>query len=194
MVSLPAYDWKQTLSDVTITIDLPPGNIKASQLKVEIDQDKLFAGLKTSSIPFIEGKLHKNIKIDDSTWTIGKDNNVIEILEDKKTLLIHLEKVNKQEWWSCVIQGHPEIDTKTITPENSKLSDLDLETKSLVEKMMFDQRQKAAGLPSSDELKQQELLRRFQQQHPEMDVSLKTLLIHSFPKPSFLSHSNKFIK
>jgi len=99
--------------------------------------------------------------MDDSFWTV----------EDGSRLVIQLQKLNDHEWWKGVCEGHDEIDVTTIQPESSSLSDLDGETRKTVEKMMFDQRQKALGLPSSEEQQKMEALERFKQQHPELDFS-----------------------
>ncbi|KAF9579661.1 hypothetical protein BGW38_003992, partial [Lunasporangiospora selenospora] len=151
--ALLPYRWTQNLGDVDISIDVPKGT-RARDLVVEIKKKSLKAGLKGQT-PIIDGLLSKEIKMDDSTWS----------LDDGKELNIHLEKYRGTEWWKCVIEGHAEVDTSKIVPENSKLSELDGDTRGMVEKMM----QKAKGLPSSDEIKKQETFERFKAMHPELD-------------------------
>jgi len=153
------YTWRQELGDLDLVVPVPKGT-RAKGLDVLISKKKLKVGLKGQD-PILEGELCKEIKLDDSTWT----------LEDQQSVHIHLEKVNQQQWWENVLTHHPKIDTTKITPENSKLSDLDGETRGMVEKMMFDNQQKQMGKPTSDELKKQEAIARFQAAHPELDFS-----------------------
>lgn len=152
------YTWTQTLSDLMVFIKLPPGT-KSKMLDITFTNSKYKVAIKGQNV-LVEGEWHKRIIVDDTFWT----------LEDGD-LVFNIQKDDKMNWWKCVTVGDPEINTQKVQPENSKLSDLDGETRQTVEKMMFDQRQKAAGLPSSDELQKQEMLQKFMAQHPEMDFS-----------------------
>lgn len=112
-----------------------------------------------------QGDLPHTILVDDSTWTLTTNP------DNTKTVEIQLDKVNKMEWWAHVVTSAPKIDVTKIQPDSSKLSDLDGETRGMVEKMMFDQQQKERGLPTSDEQSRADILKKFQDQHPEMDFS-----------------------
>ncbi|KAL1898036.1 hypothetical protein Cpir12675_002123 [Ceratocystis pirilliformis] len=157
------YKWTQTIGDLDVSFTVP-GNLKGRDLVVDIQKLKLVAGIKGQEL-VISGDLPHAILVDDSTWTLSPAP------DGTKTLEIHLDKQNKMQWWPHVITSAPKIDVSKITPENSKLSDLDGETRSMVEKMMYDQRQKEMNLPTSDEQRKLDILKKFQSQHPEMDFS-----------------------
>ena len=157
------YMWSQTLEEVTVLVQLPDST-EARNLDVKIQSKKLCVGIKGQPTKIIEGEFPKKVKVDDSLWSIEKDGT-------KRTLQLNLTKSNQMEWWDCVIEGDPKIDTQKIEPENSKLSDLDGDTRGVVEKMMFDQQQKQKGLPTSEEQEKKNKLAEFMKAHPEMDFS-----------------------
>ena len=157
------YWWTQTLDELTVHVKLPPGTT-AKMLDVRITSTRMKVGLKGGAEPIIDGELHKKILADETLWTVETD-------KDDKIFQATLTKKEGMGWWSCVITGDAYIDTQKIEPENSKLSDLDGETRSTVEKMMFDQRQKEKGLPTSEEQEKRDKLKAFMDAHPEMDFS-----------------------
>jgi hypothetical protein len=158
------YTWTQTLSEVVVTVPVPD-NTRGKSVDVRISKNKLRVRLlPPGSEPsvVVDDRLSHPVIVDDSFWTI----------EDGNRLVLNLQKLNGMEWWDSVCAGDgAKIDVTTIQPENSSLSDLDGETRKTVEKMMHDQRQRALGLPTSDEQNKMDLLEKFKSQHPELDFS-----------------------
>ena len=105
---------------------------KANMLDVKLGINDFKISLKNNKDePLIDGKWCKKVNSGESIWSIEREG-------EKATMNITVVKFAGKEWWNSVIQGDIEIDTQKVEPENSKLSDLDGETRSTVEKMMFD--------------------------------------------------------
>jgi len=162
---MPWGAWTQQLADLELKVPMPVGT-KSRDLNVKFTKSKLTVGLKGKEA-LIDGELHKKIIVDDCFWTLEDSPDG----DGAKEIVIALQKEDKQNWWKCVVVGDPEINTQKVQPENSKLSDLDGETRMTVEKMMYDQRQKAQGKPTADESGKQDVLEKFMKSHPEMDFS-----------------------
>ncbi len=106
-----------------------PATVRARDIVCEIGNRTLRVGLANQPL-IVTGELHKRVNTEDSMWTL-EDHE-----DGGKCIAIDLQKQDRMSWWKCVMAGDPEIDTTKVEPENSKLSDLDGETRSTVEKMM----------------------------------------------------------
>jgi len=156
---LANYSWTQTLSEVEVKIPFKLPKLKGREVVCSITKKHLKCGLKNQP-PVIDCDMPAEIKEEESFWTLNTG-----------TITIAMEKIDQMSWWDQLIVTDPKINTKKVQPANSKLSDLDGDTRSMVEKMMFDQRAKAMGEPTSDERKKNDMLKNFMAQHPEMDFS-----------------------
>ena len=63
------YTWKQELGEVDITVPVPKGT-RGRDLNVVLQKKKLSVGLKGKE-PIMGGELCKDIKVEESTWSIG---------------------------------------------------------------------------------------------------------------------------
>lgn len=127
------YVWTQTLQEMTMNIPIE-SDVKSKEIKVAISVTHLTVYIRGDK--YIDADFPEKVNVDDSLWTIESETG-------QRMINIAIQKFSGQmHWWDCALKGDSTIDTKKINPENSKLSDLDGETRQTVEKMMFDMRQK----------------------------------------------------
>jgi hypothetical protein len=158
------YTWEQTLEDVTVFLVVPAGTT-GRMVSCQIKKDHLTVGIKGNP-PIIDGELSELCKAGQSSWSITD-------CAKGREIQVCLIKKEGMHWWKNVIKGDPEIDTSKIEPEHSKLSDLDPEMRQTIEKMWYDQAAKAAGRPTTEEMKQREMLEKLTREHPELASQLQ---------------------
>ncbi|CAF1093090.1 unnamed protein product [Rotaria sordida] len=63
-----------------------------------------------------------------------------------------------ERWWENFLINEKKINLKHIQPEKS-MEDLNQEEQMKIHQMMYDQRQKAMGLPTSEEQKYEDIMK-----------------------------------
>lgn len=88
-----AYEWEQTLDDITVFIKVPPGT-RARDLDVGISSTHLRVGLRGCD-PYMSHALAHAVRASESVWT----------LEDGE-LRCALSKVTRGKSWSAPFEAH----------------------------------------------------------------------------------------
>jgi len=125
--------WTQTLQDVAMRIFVPDGT-KGRDINANIAKKHLT--VKVHGEVIVDAPLSDVVKLDDSFWSVGdasvydKELASNDATPTSRVVEVHLQKGDDMHWWDCVMEGDPKISTKKVEPENSKLSDLDGETRT----------------------------------------------------------------
>ncbi|XP_046865196.1 nuclear migration protein nudC-like [Drosophila willistoni] len=94
-------------------------------------------------IPF---KVLFDLRIENLDIHIVKLDECVWVLQDTKTVLITLQKIDQNSWWDRLVMTDPEIALSKIEPEPSKLNELNPNERKMMEKLIYEERQKDLGL------------------------------------------------
>eukprot|EP00817_Percolomonadidae_sp_ATCC50343_P005209 CAMPEP_0117430676 /NCGR_PEP_ID=MMETSP0758-20121206/10232_1 /TAXON_ID=63605 /ORGANISM="Percolomonas cosmopolitus, Strain AE-1 (ATCC 50343)" /LENGTH=192 /DNA_ID=CAMNT_0005218967 /DNA_START=23 /DNA_END=597 /DNA_ORIENTATION=+ len=152
----PTYSFTQDLASVEIQIPVADGT-RGKHLSIKHSATHLTLGFKGKD-PILDLDFYADVRNDDTVWEI----------EDQCLIIITIEKINGSLWWPAAFKSEPELDTKKITPPEGKLSDLAPDVRATVEKMMYDQRQKQMGKPTSEEQQKDRMMQQLLAKNPEL--------------------------
>ena len=101
------YEWEQTLEEVNIYVNPPPG-VPRNMYDIEITHSHLRIGLKGAS-PFIDEDTGGPVKVAESMWTMSDG-----------ILNVNLQKMIKAEAWDCALRGRDGEALDAFTKEEVK--------------------------------------------------------------------------
>ncbi|XP_067932556.1 nudC domain-containing protein 3-like isoform X2 [Watersipora subatra] len=145
------YCWAQTINDCDLRIQVPPTVTKGKQVNISIRKKHIKASYtdeQNQSVTLVDSDLPWEINTEESMWS----------LVPKECIHINVEKV-KERWWEHMFLDEPKINTREIEA-SIPMDQLDADSQSVVDQLMYDEQQKKLGLPTSKEKKMQETLQK----------------------------------
>ncbi|XP_059045328.1 nudC domain-containing protein 3 [Achroia grisella] len=140
------YCWSQTIMELDVIVKLPPDVKTSKDIKVTINAGDICAASRSGDI-IIKDTLPYKIKAIDSFWSISE-----------RKLHIHLEKV-QERWWDKLLNDEEPIDLSRIDCSRP-LNELPEDHVDKVRELQWNQEQKRKGLPTSEEIRNMELLKK----------------------------------
>ncbi|XP_075973620.1 nudC domain-containing protein 3 [Anticarsia gemmatalis] len=140
------YLWSQTIMELEATVKLPPDIKSSKDLKVTINPNDITIAKRNGDI-ILKDSLPYKIKVMDSFWSISE-----------KKLVIHLEKV-QERWWDRLLNNEEPIDLSKIDCSRP-LTDLPEDHVAKVRELQWNQERKMQGLPTSDEIRNIDILKK----------------------------------
>ena len=159
------YRWWQEVGVVYVHVPLEGdilGTVKKAK-DISIDIEKKHMKVKAGGRVIIDKELWDKVDEEESNWELESDG-------DKKEINIVLEK-RKGEWWKAAFVGEEEIDVEKIPPPEVHSEELSDDARQTLDKMMYDQKAKAIGLPTVEEKLRMENIEKLKKQHPDIDLS-----------------------
>lgn len=145
------YSWSQSIKDLDVKIKVKSNIIKSKDVKIKIEKQYLLVQVKNDLNNWdslVDDKLAWKIRPEESTWSLFPGDHIH----------VNLEKV-EERWWENLIENEEKLDIKNINPEKP-MHDLEPEAQAKIQQLMYDQHRKQLNLPTSEEEKYQDMLKK----------------------------------
>ncbi|VDL18475.1 unnamed protein product [Hymenolepis diminuta] len=143
------FSWSQKHREIDIQVKIPEHIKSSKQLTVKIEKKHIRICENGVAQPIIDSNLSMDIKTETAQWSFEVDEHL---------LTISLDKV-REYWWDSAFEDEEKINVQEIDC-SQPIHELDEEAQGKIAQLLFDQQQKRKGLPTSEEQRIQDILKR----------------------------------
>ncbi|XP_058798845.1 nudC domain-containing protein 3 [Phymastichus coffea] len=158
------YKWSQTVNDLDVVVPIPAGARRSKDVRVELSADGLEVAVLRELTDF-KAEEERGLEKEDEKWKIlVKGRFLFKIkrsesywcLEPGKHINLHLEK-SSERWWDALLDNEPRIELSKLDCSR-QLEDMGESEQMKVEELMWNQRRKLLGQPTSEQIRMERIL------------------------------------
>lgn len=148
---LDNYRWSQSAVDLDVQVPVPEYITKARDVRVNITATTLNVAVKGKEAgewnTLMEGELCQRTNKHESIWN----------LEPGRCIQVYLQK-SMEKWWDALLVSEEKIELSSIDA-TKPMEDLAEDEQMKIQELMWNQERKRQGLPTSDQLATEKILK-----------------------------------